>query len=283
MDDTNAPATHRTDRLLFETRLLAALIIPFLLTAFAILYLLPTYSGELFAWAVRPPMTAMMLGAAYLGGAYYFSRVVVAKRWHTIKLGILPVTSFASYLGIATLLHWDRFNHPHPAFILWAILYLGLPPLLLIVWLRNRSTDPGTPDSGYPPLPKSIRRLLGLEGGILVVTSLLLLLLPEVMIPIWPWALTPLTARVMAAMFILPGLVGVGIALDARWSAARIILQAQIGALVFILLAIFRATGDIYWSSVGAWLFVASMLALWLSLIGIYLWMERQFIRPSDG
>ena len=47
------------------------------------------------------------------------------------------------------------------------------------------------------------------------------------MIAVWPWTLTPLTARVAGAMFALPGLVGLGIALDRRWSAARIILQAQ--------------------------------------------------------
>src|SRR5258708_37925273 len=103
----------RNDRILPETRWVSAIIVPFLVAAFAILYLFPDHTKELFAWDIQPRMSAMMLGAAYIGGAYFFVRVAAFARWHWVKIGFLPVTIFASLMGIATILHWDRFNHSH--------------------------------------------------------------------------------------------------------------------------------------------------------------------------
>jgi hypothetical protein len=240
------------------------------------LYLLPTHTGELFAWPVRPSMTAMLLGAAYLGGAYFFTRVTFTHYWHTIALGILPVAAFAGYLGVATILHWDRFTPGHISFILWAILYFTLPWVLVYVWLLNRQTDPHAPDRQYPPLPRSARAYLAAMGALLLLLSLLLFVFPGAMIPTWPWMLTPLTARVMAALFVLPGLVGVTIARDGRWTAAQFILQAQIGAIVLIVLALLLARSDLDWSTIGAWTFLAGMSGLGASLLALYVWMERQ-------
>jgi hypothetical protein len=281
-DSTENFAARHDDRMLVVTRLLAAIIIPFLVIAFGMLYLLPTYTDQLFAWGIKPPISAMMLGAAYIGGAYFFTRVLITKHWHTITLGFWPVTAFAAYLGIATIVHWDRFNHAHISFTLWAILYFTLPFLLALVWFLNRVSDSGAPDQNYPRLPSLIRLLFGLEGALLVIISLLLLVIPDAMIPTWPWTLSPLTARVMAAMFVLPGIVGLGIAADARWSATKIILQAQIGAILFILGAVVFARGDFDWSHSVSWVFAAGMLLLWIGLIAIYAWMEsRHMAQPG--
>ena len=113
----------RDDRVFPETRLLSAIIIPFLVVAFGILYLLPDHTQELFAWTIRPRMTSMMLGAAYLGGAYFFVCTATFARWHWVKVGFLPVTTFATCMGIATLLHWGMFNHSHISFFACAVLY----------------------------------------------------------------------------------------------------------------------------------------------------------------
>src|SRR5690242_3228272 len=100
-----------SDRVLPVTRWVAAIIVPFLVAAFIILYLFPDHTLALFAWGIQPRMSAMMLGAAYIGGAYFFVRVATNARWHEVHIGFLPVTTFATLLGIATILHWDRFNH----------------------------------------------------------------------------------------------------------------------------------------------------------------------------
>ena len=121
----------RDDRVLPVTRGLAAVIVPFLVLAFAVLYPWPTDTDRLFAWTIKPTMTPMVLGAVYLGGAYFFVRATRATQWHTIKAGFPPVATFAGLMGVATLLHWGKFNHHHVAFWIWVALYFTTPFLVL--------------------------------------------------------------------------------------------------------------------------------------------------------
>lgn len=262
------------DRVLGETRWLAALIIPFLVVAVAVLYIWPNDTGDSFAWPIKPPMSAMLLATAYIGGIYYFMRVVLASRWHTIKVGILAVAAFASVMGLATIVHWDRFSHGHLAFFLWAGLYFTTPFLVFAVWLRNRNTDPRLPEAGDVILSRSVRLVIGVVGGLSCAVSLLLFLQPNVVIAIWPWTLTPLTARVISAMSALLGIAGLGIASDIRWSTARIILEAQALSILLILIAVLRARNDFDWASWASWLFVGWWGGLLLLIVGLYIGIE---------
>jgi hypothetical protein len=253
-------STPAGSQILPVTRGLAAIIVPILTAAFIMLFIFPNDSGLLFAWPIAPTMSAMMLGATYLGGAYFFTRVVLSREWHTIKLGLIPVSAFAGILGIATLLHWDRFTHGHISFILWAFLYFTLPFVIAAVWFINSRSAQDSPSTAEQKFPVWLRLSLGGVGAVMVAASLVMLLAPQVMIPLWPWTLTPLTARVLAAMFVLPGLVGIGVARDGRWSASRIIFQAQVVSIVLFFAAMLRARAEIDWSSWGIWTFLGGLL-----------------------
>src|SRR6478609_10597044 len=135
------------DRVLPTTRALSIVIIPFLLAAFVLLYFWPSAddTARLFAWRITPGFTSMMLAAVYLGGAYFFLRVTVERRWHRVAGGFIAVGSFATLMGIATVLHWDRFIHSNVAFWVWSALYFVTPFLVFAVWLANRQIA-GPPD-----------------------------------------------------------------------------------------------------------------------------------------
>ena len=92
----------RDDRVLPETRALGMFIVPFLLVAFSLLYLFPNDTGNWWAWEIRPSMTALLMGAGYIAGAYFFIRVAHASRWHRVHVGFLPITAFTTFLGVAT-------------------------------------------------------------------------------------------------------------------------------------------------------------------------------------
>jgi hypothetical protein len=263
------------DRVLLTTRWLSAIIVPFLLAAFGVLYLLPEHTGELFAWNIQPRMTSMMLGEAYLAGAYFFVRAVLSPRWHQIAVGFLPVTTFATLMGITTILHWDRFNHGSVAFWTWVVLYFITPFLVPAVWWRNRRTDPGTPEARDLLVPAWVRRVIGILGVGTVLTGLLFFLQPDSMIGAWPWKLTLLTAGVMGTMFALAGVGAICIALDARWSAVRIAFQSQMIALVLVVLAIVFSWGNFRQANPLTWIFVAGMFFLLVASPVFYLWMER--------
>ncbi len=266
----------RDDRILPETRWLSAIIIPFLVVAFGILYLLPDHTQELFAWTIQPRMTPMMLAAAYIGGAYFFVRAATSARWHSVKVGFLPVTTFAAFMGIATILHWNIFNHSHISFFAWAILYFTTPFLVLGAWLRNRNTDPGTPDANDLIVPQSVRSVIGIIGVITLLISIFLFLQPELMIRIWPWKLTPLTARVVGGLFALTGVGEFCIALDARWSAVRIALQSQMIGVAAIVVAIFVSWSNFDQANIFTWGFVGGMLFLLIASPMLYLWLEER-------
>jgi hypothetical protein len=266
----------RNDRVFRETRWVSAIIVPFLVAAFVILYLFPDHTQELFAWGIKPRMSAMMLGAAYIGGAYFFVRAAAFARWHWVKVGFLPVTTFATLMGIATILHWDRFNHGYISFFAWAALYFTTPFIVFLLWLRNRSMDPDPHAFPERQVPYLVRLVIGIVGGLTLLTSIFLFLQPVFMISTWPWQLTPLTARVMGALFALTGVGELAIALDVRWSAARIALQSQMIGIAAIGLAIVFSWNNFNQANPLTWIFLASILFLLIASPILYIWMERR-------
>jgi hypothetical protein len=262
MNSEGGPAAG-DDAVLPATRALSAFIVPFLVVAFVVLYGFPGDTDRLFAWKIAPAMTPMTLGAVYLGGAYFFVRAFRATAWHTVKAGFVAVGTFASLMGVATIVHWGRFNHGHVAFWLWAGLYFTTPFLVWGVWLANRSRNTvADPDDLL--VPPAARTGLALIGGVAVVAGLFLFLLPKRAIADWPWTLTPLTARVLGAIFML-GIAALGVLTDARWSATRLMLQVQVFMLTLILIAAARAHSDFDPSNVMTWLLLGGFVAALMS------------------
>jgi len=273
-------AAHVTDddRVLVTTRTVSAVIIPFLVLAFVVLDGWPRDTGRLFAWPIKPPLTPMLLGSVYLGGAYFFARAIPATRWHTIKGGFPPVATFATLMGIATILHWEKFTHSHVAFWLWAGLYFTTPFLIAGVWIVNRRFEDRTTD-GEILVPESMARVIGAIGVLAAAMSAFLFLFPLAAIDLWPWTLTPLTARVMGAIFAL-GLAAVGAFTERRWSCYRLLVQVEMIMLALILVSGIRGAADWDPSNVLTWLFAAGFVGVLAASVVLYLRMERLAREP---
>jgi len=268
--------TNRHDSVLRETRWLAAIIVPFLVVAFYILFFRTSETADLFAWGIAAPMTAMMLGAAYIGGAYFFARAATAPRWHHIGVGFLPVTTFASFMCAATVLHWDKFNQGHISFYAWAILYFTTPVLVAAAWLRNRRTDSGGVEERDFRFSRPIRLVIGGAGCFYVAVAILLFIQPAAMIDVWPWELTLLTARVVGGMLALLGVFGVTIALDGRWSSCRIALQSMLVTMALGLIAIVRSWDTFDTSRWFTWVFVGTLVFILIATPIFYWRIERR-------
>ncbi len=267
----------RDDRILPLTRALCWVIPPFLVVAFVVLYPWPSDTDRWFAWRILPTITPMVLGSAYLGGAYFFIRAIGATGWHTVKAGFVPVGVFASLMGITTVLHWGKFNHGHVAFWLWVLLYFTTPFLVFFVWLRNRPYDlPVAADDLL--LPQAVARIIGAVGVLAVVTGLSLFLWPAKAITYWPWLITPLTARVLGAIYCL-GIAGVGMFFDRRWSSARLSFQVAVAMLVLILVAGLRARAQFDPGNVLTWMFLGGFVAVTICVAAVYWRMERLRVR----
>jgi len=268
----------RDDRVLGATRVLGAVIVPFLLVAFSLLYLFPGDTAHWFAWPIKPRMTPLIMGAGYIAGAYFFLRVVTATHWHRIHLGFLPISAFTIFMAVATFSHLDRFDKDHVAFWIWVVLYVVTPVLVPLTWLRNRATDPGTLDADDPDdryLPPRVRAVVGGVGAVQSAVAAVLLLSPSTMIDSWPWTLTPLTAQVLGGWFALPGVVAIMMALDGRWSAIRITLESQVLGIALILLGVARAWDDFDTSNALTYVFVGGISLLLVGLLALMVLMER--------
>jgi hypothetical protein len=243
------------------TRWVALAVIFFLADAVQLLLLLPDRTGELFAWAIDPQVTSLVLGAAYVAGAYFFIRVAMVDSWHRVAAGFPAVIVFVWGAAGATALHLDRFSHDGLSFAAWAGIYavgpFGLPLLYLA---RRRAARVPFADT---PLPG--RRVLGAAGGAVVLAALLMFALPQATIDVWPWTLTPLTARIVATVMALFGSLWVSVALHGGRTAARIPLEAHALGLVFLLIAAGRGHGDIDWTNPLAAMLVAGVAGMVLA------------------
>ena len=280
--ETTSPPSH--DRIYLATRILGAIVIPFLALAVLILYFFPDQSGQRFAWPVKPPITAMLMAAAYAGGVYFFSFVVAGRHWHSVKYGFLPVTTFATLLGIATILHWDKFTPGHIAFILWAALYFLTPFLVFGAWLVNRKEELREHQPVGIRLHSGWRVFFGLQALGTLILAAAIFLKPDLLIPIWPWKLTPLTARVMGAMFAIPGVLGAEILVEPDWTAARRLLEAQFVSFLMILVALLRSKMD-FGEAGGVYIgFIAAVIIILLTLLVLFIQMGMQSKKiPSTG
>ncbi|GAA1447387.1 hypothetical protein [Leifsonia poae] len=268
-----------TDRILPYTRVVGAIIIPFLVAAFVILYPLADHTDTLFAWTIAPPLTAMLLGSAYFGGIWFFVHVVRPNRWHAVRYGFPAVLLFATLLAVATFLHWGKFHFGHISFIVWVTLYVTTPLMVLVAMILNRREDPRVPDERDVVIPAWVRILLAVVGLAALVVGLCLFVVPQIAIDVWGWKLTPLTARVCGAILTLPGMVNVWMLGDSRWSAFRQVFQAQLASLVFIALALAIRNRELLWARPSAAMFVCGILVSLLAYAAIYIWAEVRLRR----
>jgi hypothetical protein len=260
------------DRVLPATRALSIFIIPFLVVGFAVLFFWPKDTDSLFAWAIKPPLTAMVLASVYIGGAWFFVQAARAKSWETIKGGFVPVGVFASTMGLNTILHWDKFIHGNVAFWLWTGLYFTTPFLVFAVFFANRRV--AAPAEG-PRLSDAATYIIGILGVLAPAMGVYLYLAPKRAIDLWPWGLTPLTARSTAAIFFL-GIAGAGVFFDRRWQAIRIPLQVAMVMLALILVSVLRDRDSLDTSKAFTWVLIGGFAAVLVGAALLYRTMSGQ-------
>jgi hypothetical protein len=238
------------------TRWVAGMIVLILADAAQLLLFYPGRTQDLFAWHIEPETTAMMLGSAYVAGGYFFARVLFGAPWERVASGFPPVILFVWMASAATVLHLDRFNHDSLPFAAWigvyAVTTIGVP----LIYVRNRRRAPRAESSVRSG--RRVRIAVAGAGGAVGLAGLLAFVSPDAAIDVWPWTLTPLTARIVAAVIALYGAVWVSVAADGTLAGARIPLEAHAVGLAFLLLALARGGEGIAIAAAAAAMLVTS-------------------------
>jgi hypothetical protein len=98
---------------------------------------------------------------------------------------------------------------------------------------------------------------------------------------VWPWPLTALTARAVAAFVALPAVAWIAMAVDGRWSAARVMLTTIAIGLVLLLIAVARAWGEFDPTNVLRVVYVGGLIGTLAAIGALSLWM-REIIRTTE-
>ena len=270
----------RDDRVLATTRWVSAAVVPVLMAAFVILYLFPQRTMLLWGWMVCPSMSALIMGAGYMSGAYFFTRAARGKEWHRVSAGFVATTLFSTLLLATTILHWDSFNHDHVSFWAWLLLYTATPVLLPALWLKNRRTDPRRVVPPDVAVPRSLRVAVGVGGALQLSFAAFMFLRPSVVAPRWPWAIDILTCRSLSAFVAFPAVTWLLFLVDRRWGSFRVTQQTASVGLALITIGALRARGDFITDAWYAFYVSVLILALMLNAV-LFVAMERRCRRAN--
>ena len=242
---------------------------PFLvLTALStlILYLVATDTDDLFAWTIRPPVTAAFLGAGYASGFVLMALTVRERVWANARVALVTVLVFTVCTLGATLahlsnFHFDRTGLPRAAAWIWLAIYVAVPVTMatvLVLQLRLPGGDPPV----RRELPAGLRTVLGAQCLVLVGVGAALLVDPAWVAPGWPWPITPLTGRAIGA-WCLP--LGVAAAMVVRERDAWRLRAAAVTYVVLGVLhlgALVRFREDIRWGEPQTWVYLVVLVSM---------------------
>jgi hypothetical protein len=270
-------ASDRDDRVLSETHWAALVVFVILVPAVIVLWGTPGHTHERWAWTIKPQLTPIFLGSGYGAGAYFFWRTFRARNWHPSAAGVLGASVFAGLMLIATLIHFDKFNHGHGAFLAvvafwgWTIVYIISPPAVFALWWRNRATDSGAIAPGDLEVGPAIRAGALVVGAAAITAGLVFFASPSTAMDVWSWKLTPLTARVLASFTVQVGVGALVLSRERRWSGWRLIVEAFFVATALLLVGAARRWHDFGPDSTKKWLYVAGLAAADVVLLALYL------------
>jgi len=229
------------------------------------LFVLARHTATLFSWTVQPPMSAAFLGASYAAGCVLSVLALRSRSWTGARIALVTVLVFAVLTLAATLLHLDRFHFTAPGLVgraaawIWLVVYLVVPVALLVV-VRRQTRAGRAPLPGSSSLPRWLSALLALQGVVLGVAGTALLLVPTVAARWWPWTLTPLTARMIAAWLVALAVAAL-LCLRER-DAARVAIPAAayvvFGILQLVALLVYGEA--VAWGSPAAVLYVVALV-----------------------
>jgi hypothetical protein len=239
----------------------------FVLVAGFQLFVFTTRTDELFAWTIDSRMSATFLGAFYASAAVLALLSAREPVWSRARLGVPGVLAFVWLTLLATLLHLDLFHLDEGdttariAAWTWLVIYVVEPPLLTLAFVLQLRAPGGNPPR-TDPLPGPYRVLLLCQAALLIALGAVLFAAPLDVAEIWPWQLTELTGRAIAAWLIALGGLAAAIAWEGDRSRIRIGIWSFVALVALQAIALARFGDELEWSSPETIVYLASVASL---------------------
>jgi hypothetical protein len=250
----------------------------FVLAAFngLFLYLVSGRADTDYAWPIKPAVNAAFIGAGFLAGTLATGLVLWrATRWRSFSLLPPALWVLATTLLAATIVHEDRFKWGYPPTWVWTLVYASVPFGIPFLVARQRQVREALPSAD--PALRGLRVASGIVGVCVIAGAVALYVAPVKLGAHWPWALTPLLARAVAAWYGLFGTMLLTFALAQRRRFEGLIGYATLAAWCVLLLTLpLLHAADL--SGGAAW-YALTVALLALSLYGLRMaWPERHLL-----
>jgi hypothetical protein len=216
------------------------------------LYVLSTHTDAYFAWTIRPPLTAAFLGAGYAAGLVLVLLGLRAEAWAQARIAVVTVAVFSTLTLLATVLHRDRFHFGADGTVarfaawFWLGVYIVVPlalAVLIVVQQRRPGVDPPRRD----PVPIWLAGAFAVQGLIMLAVGVALYVVPSTARTLWPWPLTPLTARAVASWLIAFGVAAVLTLVE------RDLSRLAAGAVAYTVFGVLELLALLRYGDVGRW------------------------------
>jgi hypothetical protein len=242
------------------------------------LLLFPGRTDTLFFWTIRPPISAALFGALYLGGAVAVATVTWRGLWEPARF-LVPILVVAGILlTLTTFLHLDTF-HGGISLVYWLVVYIAAPLLALLFYVqheRGGATNNGAnwAITGRPITPAT--RVVAIVTGVfLLLFGAVTLIRPDLVIAVWPWEISALMVRVFGSWFSAFGMGLLWVLVERDWERMYLVANLMIAAAALDLLMTFIHRDDLKPEPLKVWLFCLHLAAF--GFLGLLMhWLQRR-------
>jgi len=178
---------------------------------------------------------------------------------------VLIIAMWTGMLFIVSLFYLGEFDYSRIQVWIWFGAYIIYPAIAIWVAWANRNENEY---SGGKSLPAWARNYLLVQGIIVTLLSLSLLLVPEIMISLWPWKITRLLAQLYSAPFLAYGISSLLLSRQKTWNEVWVVLVGTtvfaIGVLIASLIhhSVFSASNPSTWVWFGGFIIASIVLAV---------------------
>ena len=217
-------------------------------------FVLAGQTEDWFAWTINPDLSAAFIGAGYWGTAVAAFLASRERYWDRTWIVMPAVTILMLLTLAATFMHHDKFDFESFFGWAWLVAYVSFPTVVLVVVVQQRQATGGP--SPRQPFPVWMTWVLAALATVIVAAAIALFLQPEETAELWPWALTPLTGRVIGSWLAGIGTAAALAAWESCWRRFYPVAAWFAAAGVLELLALVIYSGDVEWDQPYGWVYL---------------------------
>jgi len=229
-----------------------AILVVNALPAFLNLISVPDRTEHWFVWTVKPTANALALAVMYGSATLLGVLGYDAKTWPRQRATFVVIAPFAVAATIVTLVTLAPFRaHPWYELAYWLLMYSVLFVLVPVTFFLNERASGGrlAVDAPFSPVG---RAAVAVVAAVLLVAGVGLLFELSYATRLWPFAITPLVARILGVWLGCLGLAHAWVAWDGDRVRARALLLSMPLTGVFLALVPLVRHADLRHGATGA-------------------------------